>query len=458
MKKFLKYYENPNEKNINYPLINRELDGDIVEYIIDCCKSLEVLEYIKFVGYTYITDESKIDTSEYISAKARGKIKNPNIKRFMHLEDGRYAELRLLFHLECNGESEDITKKILVPIPNDDLYYLIKGTKYFLMYQVVDNSTYTTKKNLTLKSMMPIPLQMSMEKFSDINDNDYYAPLYTIQLFKKNINVVLFYLAYFGYAKTMEYFSLDRIMRVVPSADPDIDTSLFFQINSKMYLEVNKKFFDKYQYTRTMTVMLLSLMNNRMNDESLNDKAYWINMIGSIGTTNKNNQYEKGLNTLTFFNRMLDDTTKKILKLHPVHKQDIYSIIRWLVMHFDDLRKKDNLDLNNRRLRCNEYVAALLTTTFSERVNRVISMGSKATLAKVKDIFKFPGDILITQLHKSGLLRYDDKVNDLDFFGKLRITMKGPNSLGGTNENNISAKYRGIAPSYIGRIDLNVCG
>lgn len=46
----------------------------------------------------------------------------------------------------------------------------------------------------------------------------------------------------------------------------------------------------------------------------------------------------------------------------------------------------------------------------------------------------------------------------MDFFGKLRITMKGPNSLGGTNENNISAKYRGIAPSYIGRIDLNVCG
>lgn len=457
MKKFIKYYKNDNEKNINYPLINRELDRDIVEYVVDCCKSLEVLEYITFKGYTYITDESKIDTSEYISAQARGKIKNPNITRFMHLEDGRYAELRLLFHLECNGESDDIVKKILVPVPDKNNYYLIKGTKYFLMYQVVDNSTYTTKKNLTLKSMMPVPLQMSREKFSDVTGTEYYAPLYTIQLFKKNINVILFYLANMGYEKTLEYFSIDRIMRVVTEIE-DSPNSIFFQINGKLYLEVNKKFFDKYQYTRTMTIMLLSVMNNRMTIDTLNDKDYWVTFIGGIGTTNKNKQYEKGLNTLTFFSRMLDDTTKKILKLHPIHKQDIYSIIRWMVMHFDDLRKKDNLDLNNRRLRCNEYVAALLTTTFSEKINRVISMGNKATLAKVKDIFKFPGDILIRQLHKTGLLRYEDKTNDMDFFGKLRITMKGPNSLGGTNENNISAKYRGLDPSYIGRIDLNVCG
>jgi hypothetical protein len=33
-----------------------------------------------------------------------------------------------------------------------------------------------------------------------------------------------------------------------------------------------------------------------------------------------------------------------------------------------------------------------------------------------------------------------------------------PNSLGNKNDNNISIKYRGIYPSYIGRIDINVCG
>lgn len=127
-------------------------------------------------------------------------------------------------------------------------------------------------------------------------------------------------------------------------------------------------------------------------------------------------------------------------------------------MNFNELRKKDNLDLGNKRLRCNEYIASLLTKTFSDKVNRIIAMGNKVTLKNVEEIFKFPGDILISQLHKSGLLRYDDRVNDMDFFGKLKLTFKGPNSLGNNNENNIAAKYRGIDPSYIGRLDLNQCG
>ena len=127
-------------------------------------------------------------------------------------------------------------------------------------------------------------------------------------------------------------------------------------------------------------------------------------------------------------------------------------------MHFDDLRKKDNMDLKNKRLRCNEYIAAMLTRVLGERVNRIISLGSKATLKDIKEIFKFPGDIIITQLHKSGLLRFDDRINDMDFFAKLKITMKGPNAMGGTSGETISAQFRDIDPSYLGRIDLNVCG
>ena len=103
-------------------------------------------------------------------------------------------------------------------------------------------------------------------------------------------------------------------------------------------------------------------------------------------------------------------------------------------------------------------IASLLTKIFSERVNRIIAMGNKATMKNVKEIFKFNGDIILSQLHSSGLLRFDDRVNDMDFFLKLKLTSKGPNSLGNKNDNNISAKYRSIHPSYIGRIDLNVCG
>ena len=129
-----------------------------------------------------------------------------------------------------------------------------------------------------------------------------------------------------------------------------------------------------------------------------------------------------------------------------------------MIQNFNELRKKDNLDLRNKRLRCNEYIAALLTKSFSDRVNRIIGYGNKVTIEKISEIFKFNGDIIIKQLHNSGLLRYDDNVNDMDMFSKLKWTLKGPNSLGGKNDKNISIAYRGIHPSFIGRIDINVCG
>ena len=457
MKKFLKHYKNPNNDRLNRGVINRETDADLVDYIVDACKSLEILEYIEFLGYEYITNEADINTSEYIDAKTRQKAKKSDVTRYMYLQDSRYAELRLKFKLECKGESKIIVKKILVPIVDKNNYYTIKGNKYFLMYQIVDNATYTTKRALVLKSMMPVAMKVKSHTVKDTEGNSYTAPIYTINVFRKDIDIMLFYLAKIGIVKTLEYFSVDKIIRFTENT-VGIKDNIYFHISNKMFIEVNRKFFTKYQYVRTITFMLLTITTNRLTPESLYDKLHWIETIGAIGTTNKNNQYEKGLNTLTFFDRMIDDTTKRILKLHPIHKKNIYSILRWMIQNFDTLRKKDNLDLANKRLRCNEYIASLLTKTFSERVNRIIALGSKVTIHNVEEIFKFQGDILLSQLHRSGLLRYDARVNDMDFFEKLRITFKGPNSLGGNNENNIAAKYRSIDPSYIGRLDINVCG
>lgn len=140
MRKFLKEYHNPEEERINFDLINRVNDGELVDYIVECCKSLEVLEYIKFKGYELITNEADINTSEYIDQRARGK-KDSKATKYMYMYDNRNAELRLTFELTCGDEQETITKKILIPFPDDDGYYTIKGNKYFLLWQIVDNST-----------------------------------------------------------------------------------------------------------------------------------------------------------------------------------------------------------------------------------------------------------------------------------------------------------------------------
>ena len=73
-------------------------------------------------------------------------------------------------------------------------------------------------------------------------------------------------------------------------------------------------------------------------------------------------------------------------------------------------------------------------------------------------MWKFPEDLFITRLYSSGVLRYAETNSDIDGYNKTKYTKKGPNSLGGKNSNNISIRYRGIHPSFLGNIDLLVCG
>ena len=40
----------------------------------------------------------------------------------------------------------------------------------------------------------------------------------------------------------------------------------------------------------------------------------------------------------------------------------------------------------NKRIRCNEYIASLLTKEFSKRLNRIISLGEKATIDNIKEL------------------------------------------------------------------------
>lgn len=401
MKKFISEYKNPNEDRINFNLMDRSYDEELIQYLVNSCKSLEVLKYIKFFDYEYIDDETKIDINDYITTRKKNKKKTEDV-RYMYLQDSRYAELRLRFKLECKGESTILTKKLLIPVPDENGYYTIKGKKYFLLYQLVDSSTYTTRQNLTLKSLMPVTIKRVPKEFTDTDGETYAAPTYVTYIFRKEMVIILFYFAKIGVKKTLEYFSVNSIVNFT-SEESDKENNIYFAISSKVFLEVNRKFFQKYQYVQSIVFMILSICTNRVTLDNLDNKDYWIEKIGSMNASNVYNYYEKGLNTLTFFDRLMDETTKKTLKVHDENKKNIYSVLRWMIHNFNELRKKDNLDLDNKRLRCNEYIASLLTKAFSDRVNRIISLGNKVSLDKVKEIFRFPGDIILLQLYKSGL-------------------------------------------------------
>ena len=96
-----------------------------------------------------------------------------------------------------------------------------------------------------------------------------------------------------------------------------------------------------------------------------------------------------------------------------------------MCQEYNDLRMKDNMDLRNKRLRSNDILSALMTQEFSTRLNRIMSLGKKATIDNYRELFSFPGDILIQAVNSAGIQRYNDVINDMNFFSRCKFTIKG---------------------------------
>lgn len=124
----------------------------------------------------------------------------------------------------------------------------------------------------------------------------------------------------------------------------------------------------------------------------------------------------RGLYQHIFFNRLLDEVTRKELKINDNDKQNIYYLLRWIIQNYHSLWAKDNLSMVNKRLRCNEYLGSYFTAEVSKRINRIVSLGDKATIRDYLNLFKFPeqhwgsslncGNILLSQLNRSSIVIY----------------------------------------------------
>ena len=454
---FISTFKNPQEKNLNINLIKRNNEDDLITFIVDAYKSLEDTGFITFLGYDVIDDESKIDFFKYITTRKKIKKKEADIK-YQYIHPDRCIELILKFKVHVKDESTIISKSILVPRMDENSYNTIRGKRYFLLYQLVDNSTYTSRDGLTLKSLMPICVNKNMDTLIDVDGNVYEVPYYYINAFKRQIETFLFYFCKIGFRSTLKFFVVDKVISIIPDDIVSNDEShLYFKLNKNLTMVVNKYLFEKYLYIQSMALMVKRCANNKTTMNDLENKNYWIQRLGSLYTNTPYKLYESGKSTIAFFERLLDITTQKKLKLSNINKENIYFVVKWMVQNFMELKKKDNLDLNNKRLRLTEYISSLLTKRVNEGVNRILTLGNKIKMKQVRDVFKFPGTIIFQLLYSNPLLKYDNRVNDLDALSALRYSVRGPNSLGSRSDRNVSIKYRSCHPSMLGRLDLNFC-
>ena len=469
---FLSDYCRTFDSELNMPLINRELDKELYLYVYETIKSLEVFECIKILGYTYKDKYSEINMQEYQRTRMVGgkKVLEEPVK-VMPIPESFVGELSIHYELSIDVKQEDgstkimskrYTKKILIPLKDEDGYYMLKGKRYILMYQLVDSTTYSTTNSVVLKSIMPIPLKRKVKHIHDVDRNQYIVPIYSTTIFKNEINMMLLFFAKMGFLESLKYLSVDKAIFVSDNMSDDLDKYIYFRINNGLYIKVNRFIFNESNEVKSIVGMMLDCMNNRTVISNVTDINFWLEKLGNQQNIQQPAfKRAKAKNLLLSADRMMDMTTRRVLNIAPDHKDSMYSALRWMFMNYNELKSKRIMDITNKRLRDNEYIASLMTNELSKSLYRIMNKVRKPqsrNLNTLEELFSFRGDILINNLYNSGLFKYDDVVNDMDFWNKLKYTIKGPNSQGGSSGKTIATCQRGIDPSFVGRIDLNVVG
>jgi len=438
---WIKDYEQPNKFNEDI-IYNLRKEDNMVDYLVDVCKALETIPNIKYDGYELIDDENKFKEKNWIS-----------------VNDSRLSLINFKFIITFKDEVEKVNMPIFIPKLINNYYYILNGNKYYAIYQNVDSSTYNTKDSCILKSLlMPIILKREEKKITDIEGNEYKGYIYLINLFKHKANILYYFFSIMGYSKTINYFGFKDYISLKKKVNKNnTSAALYFQINKNVFLKINKKKFNSSRFFRSFIFCLLDMFNKKTVIEKINKTSYWKVKLGSIFTKNNNNQFEKAETVLLSFKRILDDRTKKNLRIPDEDKEDIFALIRWMVRNFNNLMKKDNLSLLNKRLRLAEYQITPFVRKMSVNTYRILN-SKLLTMNKLKTIFKLSPMTIISDLQESELLRYNNAVNDMDLFNcALKFSNRGPSSIGEGSRKTVSIYYRGIHPSHLGRLSLNSC-
>lgn len=429
------------EVQFNDDLIkNLRKEDEIYQYLEDVCKALETVKYIKYTGMEVIKDESKIRSKKEIS-----------------IYDSRLELVRMNFTVTFGEEVKETYMELFIPKATDGVNaYLLDGNRYFGIYQTLDSSTYNTANSVTLKSiLMPISIKQEAKKIKDKEGNEYVGNVFKLSQFSHRINILNYYLPLYGFEGTLKFFKFEKFFQIVEEFQNDGDTYLYFPLKAGYYAKTSKKAFMSKSLIRNLFFSFHDLFNKKTEMEKLNDLEYWTIKLGAKYSNNTNVQLEKGQSVLLSFKRILDDTTKGNLRIPEKQKQDIYYLCRWLIFNFNELKKKDNLSLLNKRFRYAEYLTIPFVLKLSSNTYRILN-SKNMTMNKILTLFKISPTIILKAMKTTiELIRYDNVVNDMDLFNHyLKFSSTGFQAL---TKSSISSAYRDIHPSHLGRIALNQC-
>lgn len=484
MKKLLCKYMNSLPEKFNDEFIMGREDTKIIDFVRDIFMSLELLPeiHVNPEDITLETDESQF-----------GPIRNDR-KYYKSIVESRLNKIH--YKVTIDGLSYPIERDLYLNKMVDGGFYINEGIRYFLTYQIVDSNSYGFEDGVSFKSLnMPITL-LARQRFNIQAELDgpliTNLPVFKLQTFDKPVPPIVYVLCkyaleslrnagmekitnvdtFFAYKDEgiiqyiRDFFDCDICFSdILDTEKLKSDTHyIFANKNNKeqgLYFSIPKDIVDTPK-GRMLISCFAYITNESAKDskktiiyteDKLTNMWFWVNEIGKV--FNKSNdvykKYEKVKSVFISLQSLIDEPSRKTLTIKKADKENIYTILRYLMLNFEELRVQNGQDLTNKRVRLYEYVLYPLRAYFRTKMTSILNQPTR-TPQDIEKIFTSLSPMQIIQsILVSELLHYYNCTNEYDLYGALlRYTLHGPAGY----SKNVSVDQRSLHPSYTGRISL----
>lgn len=503
MKEYLKKYSDQNPERFNKKFILSRQDKNILEYAKDIFKALEILDEVKIEEVSLERDESCFGPikSQHKYFKSILPSRLDRIHYRVRITPSENVDIETIELGRSNTKNKTVTPESFIKEGDiyinkliDDCFYVNEGVRYFLIYQIVDNSTYGTGDAVSLKSLlMPITLrQHEITACPEYLEDPIDLKSFETLLFSKTVNPVLYLFAKESYNSlvNMKIKDKDNLYQEWANyKDPTLITKFnnffgtdfeFSDNSEKLKVDGRTVFKIKSEKAKGEEGCFVSVDSEKLKTDTMTQAAlgslldiknetkkkrivftydqlvspwFWVDVISAFFT--KNNDYLKKFNKvrtmLISLNRLMDETTRKILNLKDEDKENTLTIIRYIMKNFDTLLNADSQDLATKRLRLYEYQLYPLRKYFSDQIYRVLNSPTRSKAILDRIFSNLSPMYVIKQTVTSELLRYYNSTNDMNLYSAfLKYTFRGPQSLNKT----VTMEQRDLHPSYAGRLSL----
>ena len=465
MLKFVSEYSDNFDKINDEIVLGIRKQDNIAFYLDEACEEIAktLPENIKYLGYEY--DDNIKRTKEINKSK---ELKEKDSATIINVKNTLSRTAIYKFQLSFKGEKQFAHVPIHIPQLIDNFHYFIRGNKYSTPLQITDSITYPKNENsVTLKTMVRV-VKLNKEKtiIEDIFGNNYRTYYYNIYM-SKEIPMLMYWFAHFGFYRTFEFFGADKYVNFYDGTGnnkPDTPSSdeLYFNFGDVILGVDSKIFKEDYKFREFIASILFINRKNLKYKLHIRNANYWKTMIGKY-ISDKNGEV-RGRSLLESFIKALDNRTKTNIKqnIGGSDRDSTFAVVRWMFFNFEELSSKSN-NLLNKRVRLGEY----LITPFIKRAYQKIYHFMNAAdnikdFRRLQDIFKISPSIIVnaiigkTKANLSlNIAKYSAPVNDLVLLNSgTKITKGGPGSPMENDTKRLGPNYRDFDTSYIGKICL----